>query len=64
VASAFLQESTLARMRGTYAYMDPLLYEDETVYAPASDVYSFAVVLWELASRVFHGKYRCGIYCP
>jgi len=37
--------------KGTLAWMAPELFGRRAVYAKASDVYSYAVVLWELASR-------------
>jgi len=37
--------------KGTLAWMAPELFERRAIYSPASDVYSYAIVLWELASR-------------
>ena len=37
--------------KGTLAWMAPELFERRAIYSKASDVYSYAVVLWELAAR-------------
>jgi len=37
--------------KGTLAWMAPELFGRRAVYAKASDIYSYAVVLWELATR-------------
>jgi len=37
--------------QGTLAWMGPELFGRRAVYAKASDIYSYAVVLWELATR-------------
>ena len=37
--------------KGTLAWMAPELFERRAIYSKASDVYSYAIVLWELAAR-------------
>jgi serine/threonine protein kinase len=47
---------TLSKCRGTYAYIAPEVYNCET-FTTKSDVYSVAIILWELAYRTINGKY-------
>jgi len=47
---------TLTRMCGTYAYLAPEIYHGKP-FSPKSDMYAFAVVLWEMAARITKGKY-------
>jgi hypothetical protein len=59
--SRFLSEednnqTTLAKLRGTYAYCSPEVYFGE-FFSPKSDVYSLGVILWELVTRLVTGKY-------
>lgn len=59
--SRFLNEedsnqTTLAKLRGTYAYCSPEVYFGE-FFSPKSDVYSLGVILWELVTRLVTGKY-------
>ena len=44
--------STLAQgPQGTVAFMAPELFKRRAEYGPASDVFSFAMTLWEMAAR-------------
>eukprot|EP01128_Nolandella_sp_AFSM9_P003772 TRINITY_DN1652_c0_g1_i2.p1 TRINITY_DN1652_c0_g1~~TRINITY_DN1652_c0_g1_i2.p1 ORF type:complete len:631 (+),score=151.83 TRINITY_DN1652_c0_g1_i2:46-1893(+) len=47
---------TLTKLRGTYAYTAPEIYK-KVQYSNKSDVYSIAVILWEMATRIVGGKY-------
>ena len=47
---------TLSKCRGTYAYIAPEVYNCET-FTTKSDVYSVAIILWELVYRIINGKY-------
>mmetsp|Transcript_25840 Transcript_25840/g.42413 ORF Transcript_25840/g.42413 Transcript_25840/m.42413 type:complete len:541 (+) Transcript_25840:765-2387(+) len=51
------QSSTLANSVGTAAWMAPELFDDLPIYSEASDVYAFAILLWEILSskRPFEG---------
>jgi serine/threonine protein kinase len=40
-----------AQSVGTAPWMAPELFEPEAKYTKASDIYSFGMVLWEIASR-------------
>jgi serine/threonine protein kinase len=48
--------ATLSKCRGTYAYIAPEVYNCET-FTTKSDVYSVAIILWELIYRIINGKY-------
>lgn len=48
--------ATLSKCRGTYAYIAPEVYNCET-FTTKSDVYSVAMILWELTYRMINGKY-------
>lgn len=48
--------STLAKCRGTYAYIAPEVYNCEK-FTTKSDIYSVGVILWELAYRTITAKY-------
>ena len=50
-------DSTLHKMRGTYAYSAPEVYFGEK-YSTKSDVFSTGVILWEIVSRVVTGNYQ------
>eukprot|EP01090_Pellita_catalonica_P007999 TRINITY_DN18635_c0_g1_i1.p1 TRINITY_DN18635_c0_g1~~TRINITY_DN18635_c0_g1_i1.p1 ORF type:complete len:328 (+),score=63.93 TRINITY_DN18635_c0_g1_i1:53-985(+) len=50
-------KSSLAKLRGTYAYAAPETYKGET-YTNKSDVYSFAIILWELVKRNLSGEHQ------
>eukprot|EP01096_Ripella_sp_DP13-Kostka_P011867 TRINITY_DN4879_c0_g2_i2.p1 TRINITY_DN4879_c0_g2~~TRINITY_DN4879_c0_g2_i2.p1 ORF type:complete len:599 (+),score=237.74 TRINITY_DN4879_c0_g2_i2:394-2190(+) len=49
-------DSTLGKLRGTYAYTAPEVYFGEK-YTEKSDVFSFSVVLWELVTRTLRKEY-------
>ena len=44
-------------MRGTYAYCAPEVYFGQS-FTPKSDIFSFGVILWELAHRCLKGAYE------
>jgi ankyrin repeat protein len=48
--------STLAKCRGTYAYIAPEVYNCEK-FTTKSDIYSVGVIIWELVYRILTGKY-------
>eukprot|EP01133_Synstelium_polycarpum_P019412 gene19412-23245_t len=48
---------TLVKMRGTFAYCAPEVYFGEQ-FSTKSDVYSIAVILWELVTRCINGRYE------
>ena len=48
--------STLGKLRGTYAYCAPEVYFGKS-FTPKSDIYSFGVILWEIAFRCITGTY-------
>lgn len=50
-------QTTLAKLRGTYAYAAPEVYFGEH-YSFKSDVYSLAIILWELIAKVITGSYH------
>jgi serine/threonine protein kinase len=50
-------QSTLTKLRGTYLYAAPETYLGQ-VYTPASDVYSYGIILWELVTRCITGQYH------
>jgi serine/threonine protein kinase len=47
---------TMKQMRGTFAYVDPEVYNSRPFVA-ASDIYSLGIIFWEVANRVVTGKY-------
>jgi len=49
--------STLNKCRGTFVYIAPEVYEC-TGYTTKSDVYSLALILWEIFTRVVRGSYQ------
>jgi len=49
--------STLAKVRGTYAYCAPEVYFGQQ-YTTKSDIYSMGIVLWELVARCIRGRYE------
>ncbi len=49
--------STLAKLRGTYLYSAPEVYAKHE-YTTKSDVYSFGIVLWELVTKCMTGHYQ------
>jgi len=48
---------TLVKMRGTFAYCAPEVYYGEQ-FSAKSDVYSIAMILWELVTRCINGRYE------
>lgn len=48
--------STLAKCRGTYAYIAPEVYNCEK-FTTKSDIYSVGVILWEMVYRTLNLKY-------
>jgi len=50
-------KSTLAKMRGTFAYGPPEVYLGNP-YTAKSDIYSLGIVFWELLCRNVKGKYE------
>jgi serine/threonine protein kinase len=50
-------QSTLTKLRGTYLYAAPETYLGQ-LYTPASDVYSYGIILWELVTRCITGQYH------
>lgn len=50
-------ESTLGKLRGTYAYSAPEVYKGDK-YTDKSDVFSLGVILWEAIARIFTGEYQ------
>ncbi|KAL6050268.1 Constitutive triple response 4 [Balamuthia mandrillaris] len=49
--------STLNKLRGTYAYTAPEVYFGER-YTTKADVFSLAIIFWEVLYRTLHGCYR------
>lgn len=50
------QKETLGKMRGTFAYCAPEVYFGEP-FSTKADVFSVAVILWELVFRCIKGEY-------
>ena len=50
-------ESTLGKLRGTYAYSAPEVYKGEK-YSGKADVFSLGVILWEGVARILTGEYQ------
>eukprot|EP01096_Ripella_sp_DP13-Kostka_P000042 TRINITY_DN1005_c0_g5_i1.p1 TRINITY_DN1005_c0_g5~~TRINITY_DN1005_c0_g5_i1.p1 ORF type:complete len:852 (-),score=339.53 TRINITY_DN1005_c0_g5_i1:414-2969(-) len=48
--------ATLTRLRGTYAYCAPEVYFGQH-FTTKSDIFSFGIILWELAYRCLTGTY-------
>lgn len=49
--------ATLQSLRGTFHYSPPEAYNKEESFTDKSDVFSLAVTLWEMATRVLSGNY-------
>lgn len=49
-------QTTLGRMRGTYAYTDPEIY-DGIKFSPKADMFSLGIIMWELIYRTLKGDY-------
>jgi len=47
---------TMKQMRGTFAYVDPAVYNGGA-FTAASDIYSLGIIVWEIVNRVVTGKY-------
>lgn len=47
---------TLTKLRGTYSYCAPEVYNGET-FTAASDIFSVGVIIWEIITRIVSGKY-------
>jgi len=50
-------DPSLAKIRGTFAYAAPEVYKGQ-VYSTKSDIFSFAIIVWELVTRVITGSYQ------
>lgn len=50
-------ESTLGKLRGTYAYSAPEVYKGDK-YSSKADVFSLGIILWEGIARMFTGEYQ------
>jgi len=50
-------EATLAKCRGTYAYIAPEVFRSEG-YLVQSDVYSFSIMIWEIVTRCLTRTYH------
>jgi len=57
VVQSSQDESTLGKLRGTYAYSAPEVYKGEK-YSSKADVFSLGIILWEGIARVFTGEYQ------
>jgi len=49
--------NTMKQMRGTYQYLDPEVYNGGT-FSAASDIYSMAIIYWEILYRTLTGSYQ------
>eukprot|EP01117_Protostelium_nocturnum_P007334 TRINITY_DN2624_c0_g1_i1.p1 TRINITY_DN2624_c0_g1~~TRINITY_DN2624_c0_g1_i1.p1 ORF type:complete len:1555 (-),score=571.21 TRINITY_DN2624_c0_g1_i1:63-4487(-) len=61
--TTFDNQDTLFRARGSLAYMAPEVWTSSSSkvglgFTTKSDVYSYAIVLWEMMWRCYHGKWR------
>jgi len=61
--TTFDNRDTLFKARGSLAYMAPEVWHSSSSgqglgFTPASDVYSFSIVLWEMVYRCVNGKWR------
>jgi len=50
-------ESTLGKLRGTYAYSAPEVYKGDK-YTDKSDVFSLGIIIWEAAARILTNEYQ------
>jgi serine/threonine protein kinase len=50
-------QSTLAKLRGTYAYCATEVYFGQK-YTVKSDIYSMGIILWEMVARTIRGFYE------
>lgn len=51
------QNKTLVACRGTYSYTAPEVFKGEK-FSVRSDIFSIAVILWEMVTRIIIGSYR------
>lgn len=51
------KQSTLGKLRGTYAYCAPEVYFGEQ-YSAKSDIYSLGIITWEIVVRCLKGVYE------
>jgi len=49
-------QSTFFKMRGTFAYFAPEVYQGKP-FTSKSDVYSFGIILWEIVHRIIFGTH-------
>ncbi|XP_049848094.1 uncharacterized protein LOC126311189 [Schistocerca gregaria] len=49
--------TTLVKLRGTYAYTAPEVYQGER-YTELSDMYSVGIIFWEIAYLILKGHYQ------
>jgi len=49
-------QSTLSKLRGTFQYTAPEIY-NQAGFTPKADIYSTAVILWELVYKLITGEY-------
>jgi serine/threonine protein kinase len=49
--------NTMKQMRGTYQYLDPEVYNGG-IFSAASDIYSMAIIFWEIMYRTLTGTYQ------
>lgn len=52
------KESSGTVLKGTFAYAAPENYYKSEKITPAADVYSLAIVLWEMVNRLWKGVYE------
>jgi len=50
-------EEELSSTRGTYEYIAPEIYGG-AIYSPKSDVFSLAIIMWEIIYRCIHREYQ------
>ena len=52
-----MKKTTLSKLRGTYTYCAPEIYNGQP-FTEKSDVFSIGVILWEMVVRVIKGRYE------
>lgn len=50
--------NTLTKIRGTYSYSAPELFNKGTTYTDKCDIYSIGIIFWEMFSRLVRGSYQ------
>jgi len=50
-------QSTLSKLRGTYAYTAPEIYFGKA-FTAKSDIFALGIILWEMAKRTMSGYYE------